>query len=66
MFDPPVALPEGAEVQVEVIKSSGQVAAGGDSSAALLEQVETLQERVISRGGPLVDSAPDIAADRLR
>jgi hypothetical protein len=65
VFDPPVALPEGAEVQVEVMKSSGQDKAAVET-AAWLQQVQKLQANVVSRRGPLPDSTPDIAADRVR
>ena len=40
--------------------------AGGSSPQAWLEEVRKLQALVVARQGPLPDSTPDIAADRLR
>jgi hypothetical protein len=71
VFEPPVLLPEGAEVQVEVVHSSRQDRSFrqnnvADETAAWLQQVQKLQANVVSRYGRLPDSTLDIAADRVR
>ena len=40
--------------------------AGREAALAWLARVQKLQDEIVERAGVLPDSAPDIAADRLR
>jgi predicted DNA-binding antitoxin AbrB/MazE fold protein len=62
VFQPlePVQLAEEQRVRLNI------QAAGSEAAQTWLARVKKLQEVIVRRGGEFPDSAPEIAADRLR